>query len=79
MTLTLYALDGCPDCESVIDTLAADDIDHETVHVDARHSARNAVKRASGQRSVPVLVDDDRGVVMADSQRIQTYAAVTLA
>ena len=79
MSLTLYALDGCPFCETVHDALAAADIDYETEWVEAMHSERNEVKRVSGQRGVPVLVDDDHGVTMAESERILEYIDRTLA
>jgi glutaredoxin len=79
MTLTLYALDGCPYCENVHDALDAAGVDYETEWVEAMHSERNEVKRVSGQRGVPVLVDDDRGVTMAESENITQYVERTLA
>ena len=79
MAITLYALEGCPYCEKVHDALAAADIDYETVWVGALHSERDEVKRVSGQRAVPVLVDDDRGVTMNESENILQYVETTLA
>jgi glutaredoxin len=79
MTLILYALDGCPYCETVHDALAAAGVDYETEWVDALHSERDEVKRVSGQRGVPVLVDDDHGVTMAESENIVDYVERTLA
>ncbi|MFB6103415.1 MAG: glutaredoxin family protein [Haloplanus sp.] len=79
MAITLYALDGCPYCEKVHDALDAHDIDYETVWVDALHSDRNEVKRVSGQRSVPVLVDEAYGVTMPESDNILQYVERTLA
>jgi glutaredoxin len=79
MALTLYALDGCPYCEKVHDALAEADVDYETVWVEAMHSERNEVKRVSGQRGVPVLVDGDRGVTMSESENILQYVERTLA
>ncbi|WP_318569013.1 glutathione S-transferase N-terminal domain-containing protein [Salinigranum marinum] len=79
MTLTLYALDGCPYCETVHDALEAAGVDYETEWVDALHSERNEVKRVSGQRGVPVLVDDGHGVTMAESENIVDYVERTLA
>lgn len=73
MAITLYQLDGCPYCETVADRLDELEIDYETVWVDAMHSDRDEVKRVSGQRAVPVLVDGDRGVTMAESERILEY------
>jgi glutaredoxin len=77
--VTLYALDGCPYCETVHDALTEAGVDYETEWVEALHSARDEVKRVSGQRGVPVLVDDDHGVVMAESENIVTYVDRTLA
>jgi len=73
VTSTLYALDGCPYCERVHDALAEADVEYDTVWVEELHSARDEVKRVSGQRGVPVLVDDDHGVTMAESERIVEY------
>ncbi|GAA0663819.1 glutaredoxin [Natronoarchaeum mannanilyticum] len=80
MSVTLYQLDGCPFCEKVADRLDEVGVDYETIWVDAMHSDRNEVKRVSGQRGVPVLVDEDRGVTMSESDNIvefvdRTYAA----
>jgi glutaredoxin len=79
MPITLYALDGCPYCEKVHDALTEHGVDYETVWVEALHSKRNEVKRVSGQRGVPVLVDDDHGVTMAESANILEFADRTLA
>jgi len=79
MALTLYELDGCQYCEKVADALDEHGIEYETEWVDAMHSGRDEVKRVSGQRGVPVLVDDDHGVTMAESENILTYVERTLA
>ncbi|ELZ82575.1 glutaredoxin [Haloferax elongans ATCC BAA-1513] len=79
METVLYALDGCPYCEAVHDALQTADIDYETNWVDPLHSDRNEVKRVSGQRAVPVLVDEERGVTMAESENILQYIEQTLA
>jgi glutaredoxin len=73
MAITLYQLDGCPYCEKVADRLDELDVDYDSVWVDAMHSDRNEVKRVSGQRGVPVIVDDDRGVTMAESEKILEF------
>jgi glutaredoxin len=70
MTRTLYRLEGCPYCEHVVDALDDRDLDYDSVWVEAMHSRRNSVKEVSGQRQVPVLVDDEYGVTMAESKRI---------
>ena len=79
MTRTLYQLDGCPFCEKVADRLDELAIDYETIWVDAMHSDRNEVKEVSGQRGVPVLVDDEYGVTMAESDRILEFIDATYA
>jgi glutaredoxin len=79
MSIELYALDGCPYCEKVHDALEDNDVDYETNWVEALHSERDEVKRVSGQRGVPVLVDEDAGVTMAESDRILEYVETSLA
>jgi len=79
MSLTLFALDGCPWCEKVHNALAEAGIEYETEWVEPLHSERNEVQRVSGQRGVPVLVDDERGVTMAESANILEYVERTLA
>jgi len=79
MAVTLYALDGCPYCEKVHDALAEQDVAYETEWVEGLHSERDEVKRVSGQRGVPVLVDEARGVTMSESENILAYVERTLA
>ena len=71
--ITLYRLYGCPWCERVVSKLEAIGIEYESVFVPSEHSKRTVVKRESGGRSVPVLVDTDTGVTMAESGNIVTY------
>ncbi|MFC7046469.1 glutaredoxin family protein [Halobacteriaceae archaeon GCM10025711] len=78
MSVILYALDGCPFCERVHDVLEEGGVEYETRWVEALHSGRDEVKRVSGQRQVPVLVDEGHGVVMAESENIVTYVDRTL-
>ena len=73
MTRTLYRLEGCPFCEFVVDKLEELDLEYESVWVEGRHSHRNEVRRVSGQRVVPVLVDEQFGVTMAESARIMEF------
>lgn len=73
MSITLYQLDGCPYCEKVADRLDELGIEYETIWTEALHSKRNEVKRVSGQRGVPVLVDDEHGVTMPESARILEF------
>ena len=77
MSLTLYRLEGCPYCEFVVDKLEALDVEFDSVWVEGRHSRRNEVKSVSGQRQVPVVVDDAYGVTMAESARIFEYLETT--
>lgn len=79
MSRTLYRLEGCPYCERVVDRLEELEIDYESVWVEGMHSRRNDVKRVSGQREVPVLVDEERGITMAESERIMEYLDATAA
>ena len=78
MAIELYSLDGCPYCEAVHDALDEAGIDYETHWVEGLHSKRNEVRRVSGQRAVPVLVDTDRGVTMNESANIIDYIETTL-
>ncbi|MDG5819419.1 glutaredoxin domain-containing protein [Natronococcus sp. A-GB7] len=71
--IELYQLEGCPYCETVADRLEDLGVDYESVWVEALHSERNEVKRVSGQRGVPVVVDDSYGVTMAESERILEF------
>ncbi|WP_262177904.1 glutaredoxin family protein [Haloarcula laminariae] len=73
MGRTLYQLDGCPYCEKVADRLDELGVDYDSIWVEPLHSERDEVKRVSGQRAVPVLVDEDRGVTMAESDRILEF------
>lgn len=73
MGRTLYQLEGCPYCERVADKLDSLGLEYETVWVEAMHSERGIVKEVSGQREVPVLVEDDTGVTMSESANIIEY------
>lgn len=77
MSRTLYELEDCPYCILVADELNELGLDYESVWVGALHSDRNEVKRVSGQRGVPVLVDDEYGVTMAESANIVSYLRTT--
>ncbi|MFB6112956.1 MAG: glutaredoxin family protein [Halodesulfurarchaeum sp.] len=79
MSITLYALEGCPYCEAVMDELEEAGVEYDVVWVDPLHSERDEVKRVSNQRSVPVLEDTDRSVVMAEPSAIEEYVRTTLA
>lgn len=78
-SLTLYRLEGCPFCEFVVDRLDELDLEYDSVWVEGLHSRRNEVKRVSGQRQVPVILDDATGVTMSQSARILEYIDATYA
>ncbi|GAB7018580.1 glutathione S-transferase N-terminal domain-containing protein [Halostagnicola bangensis] len=77
--ITLYQLEGCPYCETVDEELKTLDLDYESIWVEGLHSERNEVKRVSGQRQVPLLVDEAYGVTMAESENILEYLDRTYA
>jgi len=77
MSVTLYRLEGCPYCELVANAIGESDVAFDSVWVEALHSKRDEVKSITGQRRVPVLVDDRLGVSMSQSRRILEYLATT--
>jgi glutaredoxin len=79
MSVTLYRLEGCPYCERVVDRLDELDVEYHSVWVEAMHSLRNHVKEVSGQRQVPVLIDENYGITMAESARILEFIEKTYA
>lgn len=77
MDLTLYRLEGCPYCELVVDELDELGLEFDSVWVEGLHSKRNEVRRVSGQRQVPVLIDERAGATIAESARIVEYLETT--
>jgi len=77
MTHTLYRLEGCPYCEKVASRLQDLDLEYHSIWVEAMHSRRNRVKEVSGQRQVPVLIDEDYGATLAESDRILEFLEKT--
>ncbi|WP_193309862.1 glutathione S-transferase N-terminal domain-containing protein [Halorubrum halophilum] len=71
--ITLYRLQACPFCERVARTLTELDVAYRSRYVEPMHSGRNVVKRVSGARSVPAIVDRDTGVTMSESANIVEY------
>jgi len=71
--ITLYRLQACPYCERVVTVLDRLGLDYRSRFVEPMHSDRNAVKRISGVRTVPVIVDENTGVTMAESANIVEY------
>lgn len=72
-SITLYRLQGCPFCERVVRKLNEYDLDYRSRFVEARHSKRDVVKRISGKRTVPAIVDERTGVTMSESANIVEY------
>jgi glutathione S-transferase len=75
--ITLYRLQACPFCERVVRTLDEYGLAYRSRFVEPLHSKRDAVKRESGVRTVPVIVDDNTGVTMAESANIVSYLEET--
>ncbi|WP_299266682.1 glutaredoxin family protein [Halorientalis sp.] len=71
--ITLYRLQACPFCERVVRKLEEYDLDYRSRFVEPMHSDRNVVKRISGKRTVPAVVDDTTGVTMSESANIVDY------
>ena len=76
--LELYELQGCPYCAKVVDKLDELDLDYESHMVTGPKSERDEVAEVSGQRGVPVLVDEENDVEgMAESDDIVAYLEET--
>jgi glutathione S-transferase len=75
--LTIYRLQACPYCERAIRKLNDLGLEYRSRFVEARHSRRDVVKRVSGKRTVPALVDERTGVTMSESANIVEYLEAT--
>jgi len=75
--ITLYRLQACPFCERVVRTLEEHGLEYQSRFVEPLHSKRNVVKRLTGQRSVPAIVDETTGVTMSESENIVEYIETT--
>ncbi|WP_254536419.1 glutaredoxin family protein [Halomarina litorea] len=71
--ITLYRLQACPYCERVVRVLDDLDIPYRSRFVEPMHADRNVVKRISGKRTVPAIVDGNTGVTMSESANIVDY------
>jgi len=69
----LYRLQACPFCERVVRKLDEYDLEYESRFVEPMHSNRDIVKRVSGSRTVPVLIDPETGVTLTESANIVEY------
>ncbi|SFS36421.1 glutathione S-transferase N-terminal domain-containing protein [Halostagnicola kamekurae] len=71
--ITLYRLQACPFCERVVARLEEYGLEYTSRYVEPMHSDRDVVKRVAGVRSVPVIVDENTGVTMAESANVVEY------
>ena len=76
-SITLYRLQACPFCERVVRTLDEFELSYRSRFVEPMHGDRNVVKRVSGKRTVPAIVDENTGVTMSESANIVEYLANT--
>jgi len=75
--ITLYRLQACPFCERVVRTLDEHGLEYRSRFVEPMHSDRNVVKRLTGTRTVPAIVDETTGVTMSESANIVEYVENT--
>jgi glutathione S-transferase len=75
--ITVYRLQACPFCERVVRKLDEFNLDYQSRFVEPMHSDRNAVKRLTGSRTVPVIVDENTGVTLSESENIAEYLDTT--
>jgi len=68
-----YRLQACPFCERVTRMLDELELDYRSRFVEPMHSERDVVKRVSGKRTVPAIVDESTGVTMTESANIVDY------
>ena len=71
MTLTLYHVDWCPDCEMVCQKLADLGLEYEGIIVPDIRPMRKQVYEVSGQYYVPVLVDGK--TVLSETHKILAH------
>ncbi|QHS17002.1 glutaredoxin family protein [Halopenitus persicus] len=75
--ITLYRLQACPYCERVVRTLDELGLSYRSRFIEPMHSERDVVKRVSGARTVPAIVDEATGVTMSESANIVEYLEAT--
>ena len=75
--ITLYRLQACPFCERVVRTLDELDLAYRSRFVEPLHSRRDVVRRLTGARTVPAIVDEETGVTMSESGNIVAYLEST--
>ena len=70
-SIRLFNIDGCGYCGIVRETLRKLNVKYQKIDVPWSHQLREEVYEASGQYTVPVLVDGD--VVLSDEFEIIQY------
>ncbi len=73
--IKLYNIDGCGYCSMVREVLAQMSLEYEKIDVPWSHQQRKEVYEASGQTSVPVMVDGD--ITLDDEYEIIDYLKKT--
>jgi glutathione S-transferase len=71
--ITLYRLQACPFCERVVRALDEHGLEYRSRYIEPMHSERTVVKRLTGKRTVPAIVDETTGVTMSESGNIVEY------
>ena len=78
MSIELYKLEGCPFCAKVEAKLDELDLEYVEHDVPSDRSERTEVEAVSGQRGVPVIVDEEHDVEgMPESDDIVDYLEET--
>jgi glutathione S-transferase len=75
--IVLYRLQACPYCERVVRVLDNLGLNYRSRFVEPMHAERNVVKRLTGKRTVPAIVDERTGVTMSESANIVDYLRAT--
>jgi glutathione S-transferase len=75
--IVLYRLQACPFCERVVRVMDDLGLDYRSRFVEPMHSERTVVKRLTGKRTVPAVVDERTGVTMSESGNIVEYLRAT--
>ncbi|MFC6975068.1 glutaredoxin family protein [Halomicroarcula sp. GCM10025709] len=71
--ITLYRLQACPFCERVVRVLQEHGLEYRSRFIEPMHSERDVVKRLTGKRTVPAIVDENTGITMSESANIVEY------
>lgn len=77
VSLLFYNLEACPECRAIREKLAELELTYICVNVSPAKAKREQVFNLTGQRSVPVLVDD--GKVLTSTDNILEYLVETYA